>query len=275
MDVLDNEELTQEGRSLESVLTEGYTFDLGDFIGKGFSLFGKDAGIYIGFCLVAFIINFVVGLVPFLSIVGGLLVGPALASGYYFYQKASNGELAGNSSFNNFFDGFKNPAWLQLVLGNLVISIFVGIIAVIVAIPLFMGVGFEFFQQLASAGSMTDPDEIQEMAAMIFGSKIFLSILILILVVMLVAVLWVLTPQFIIFKGYSFWDAMEASRKVVMKNYLKFLILLLVLGILVALGAMLCLVGLLVAVPVMYLALYAAFKHIFSNESRPSSSGQL
>lgn len=269
MDVLDKQEHAQDGRSLESVLNEGYTFDIGDFISKAFNWFGKDAGLYIAFCLVAGVINFVIGLIPFISVIGVFLVGAPLAAGYYFFLKAGYSEAPQARGFNNFFEGFKNPAWLQLVLGQLIIAIFVGVVALIVAIPLFMGIGLDFLKDLMAMRSMTDPDEMMEMLALVFSGKIFLSVLALILIVMLVAVLWILTPQFIVFYGYSFWDAMEASRKVVMKNYLKFLLLLIVLALLTLVGALVCLVGLLVAIPVMYLALHAAFKHIFSNESRP------
>jgi len=69
-------------------------------------------------------------------------------------------------------------------------------------------------------------------------------------------------PLFIIFRGMSFWEAMEASRKVVSKNYIQVLLFLIVLGILLVVGAMICLVGLLVAVPIYFLAVYSAFEDI-------------
>jgi uncharacterized membrane protein len=272
MEVLDQQEIPREGRTLDSVINEGYTFELGNYLNAAFNMFGKDAGNFIGYCLVSFIINFVIGLIPFIGAIAGIFIAPALAAGYYFYLKAGSGELAGQRSFSNFFDGFKTPYWMQLVLANLIIAIFVIIAAVIVAIPLFMGVGLGFIQDLASAGQMNDPDKIQEVAALIFGSKLIFSVIFLFLAIALVMVLWIFTPQFIVFHNLSFWDAMEASRKVVMKNYLKVLLFLIVLGVLVVLGAILCLVGLLVAMPVFYLALYAAFYHIFSNESRLTMS---
>lgn len=260
MDVLDQSENRYDGKTVESVLTNGYSFNLGDYIGKGFKLFGNDAGSYIGYTLVSFVIGFVIGLIPFLGTLAGLVINPALNGGWFiFAQKHQKG---GQRSFSNFFDGFKNPPWIQLVLGSLVSSIFVAIAACIIVLPGVLFVGADFIMDIMALRGSTDPDEIMGIVGAVFTGKILLIVLLATVIGAMVAALYIFMPCFIIFRGMSFWDAMEASRKVVSKNYIQVLLFLIVLGIMLIVGAMVCLVGLLVAVPVYFLAIYSAFEDI-------------
>lgn len=70
------------------------------------------------------------------------------------------------------------------------------------------------------------------------------------------------TTLFIALKNYDFWPAMEASRKIVSKNWFSFFLFLLVVGFINLLGALFIGIGLLVTIPVSILASYAAFKDI-------------
>lgn len=260
MDVLDNTEPRHNGKSLESVLTDGYSFNMGDYINKGFKLFGNDAGSYIGFTLVSFVISFVVGLIPFLGTIAGLFVSPALNGGWYIFgQKHNSGQ---QRSFSNFFDAFKNPPWIQLVLGSLVSSIFIALAAAVIIVPAVIFLGAGFITDIMSLQNNTDPDEVMAIFAAIFTGKIFLTILLAALIASLVAALYIFMPQFIIFRGMAFWDAMEASRKVVMKNYIQVVLFLIVLSIIAFIGALLCGLGLLVAIPLFFLAVHSAFEDI-------------
>lgn len=260
MDVLDTTENRYDGKSLESVLANGYSFNLGDYLNKAFRLFGNDAGSYIGFTLVSLVIGFVIGLIPYLGTLAGLFVNPALNGGWFIFgQKHNTGQ---QRSFSNFFDGFKNPPWLQLVIGSFISSLFVGIAVLLIILPAGAFIGMDYFMDLASLKNMRDPEEMTAILSGLFAGKILLVVLLAVLVGCLIAVLYLFMPLFIIFRGMSFWEAMEASRKVVSKNYIQVLLFLIVLGILLVVGAMICLVGLLVAVPIYFLAVYSAFEDI-------------
>ncbi len=260
MDVLDNTESRHNGKSLDEVLVNGYAFNMGDYLNRGFKLFGNDAGSYIGFTIVSFIISFVVGLIPFLGSIAGLFVSPALNGGWFIFGQKHN--TSQQRSFSNFFDGFKNPPWMQLVVGSLISSIFIALAAAIVVGPAILFIGADFVTDIMALKDTTDPDEVMAILAAVFTGKIFLVVLLAMLVASLVAALYIFMPQFIIFRGMSFWDAMEASRKVVMKNYIQVVIFLIVLGIIIMIGAMICGLGLLVAIPVYFLSVYAAFEDI-------------
>lgn len=260
MEVLDQPGSTRDGKSVETVLSEGYSFDLGGYISEGFKLFGRDAGPYIGFFFLSMIITIVLSYIPFLGSLAGLFVNPALAAGWYIYVR--NRELNVEPMFGNFFDGFKSPGWIQLVLANLITGIFAGLVAMVVLVPAVMILGLDIFSDLMALQNTTDPEEMRDIMLAVFTGKLLLVILLAILAASLIWVLYILAPMFILFRGMGFWDAMESSRKIVSKNYIQFLLLLIVMGVLMFIGTMLCCLGLIVALPVFYLTMFAAFKNI-------------
>ncbi|MCF8331992.1 MAG: hypothetical protein K9H84_06035 [Bacteroidales bacterium] len=68
---------------------------------------------------------------------------------------------------------------------------------------------------------------------------------------------------FLVNAGFDYWDAMEASRKLVTKNFWDILGLVLGLILLNIFGLMLFGIGILITLPVTYLSIYSAFKSIF------------
>ena len=75
----------------------------------------------------------------------------------------------------------------------------------------------------------------------------------------LVSILYLPTYLFILDDNLDFWNAMEASRRMVMNNLGQWLILALVLCVLNIAGCLACGVGLLVTIPMMYIAITIAF----------------
>ncbi|MBX7050684.1 MAG: hypothetical protein K1X54_01470 [Flavobacteriales bacterium] len=260
MDVIDQNISGSQGKSLEQVLSEGYEFKFGNYLNAGFKLFGGDAAIYIAFTLLYFVISMAVGVIPYVSWLGGLILTPALTVGWFIYGRKQNQNR--NRSFNNFFDGFNNN-WVQLILQNLVTGIFVSIAAAIVILPFFMGSFFDLIGHIDDLErAQGDQEAVREIASEILGSGILTGILFAMLVASAVSVLYIYAPMFIVFRGMPFWDAMEASRKVVSKRYLQTALFLLVLGFMVLFSFLLCCIPILAGVPIMYLSMYAAFEDI-------------
>lgn len=259
MEVLDQQNEGGSGKSLESVLSEGYQFKMGDYISAAFKQFGNDAGSYIGFTILYFIISGVVGAIPFLGTIAGLIVNPPLIAGIFIFARLH--KKGKSKSFNNFFDGFKGQ-WIQLVLQNFITSIIVGLAVMLVIAPFFFTTMLEIFTNVGNLDSMNDPEEMQAFVLGLLTGKIIFGFLLAMLIGAAIAVLYVLAPMFILFRGMGFWDAMEASRKVVTKNYMQFFVMMIVLMFIGIFGVLLCCVGLLVAIPVIYLAMYNAFEDI-------------
>ncbi len=91
---------------------------------------------------------------------------------------------------------------------------------------------------------------------------IFVGFLALILPGIYLSVGYIFTPFFIVFRKMDFWQAMEASRKLVHPQWFSIFGFLLVLALINLLGFLALGVGLLITVPLSYCALYAAFDDI-------------
>jgi hypothetical protein len=260
MDVIDQTASNGQGKSLEQVLSEGYEFNFGNYMSKGFSLFGNDAAMYLAYALLYLVINMIVGSIPVVSIFGSLALSPALTVGWYIY--ARNHNLGATRSFNNFFEGF-NRNWVQLILQNIITSIFVGVAAAIVIVPFFLG---SFVDLIAHADDLEraqgDQEAAMQILSQMLSSGVVMGILLGGLVALAVATLYVYAPMFIVFRNMQFWDAMEASRKVVSKRYIQTMLFMVVLGIMVGLAFILCCLPILAALPIMYIAIYAAYEDI-------------
>ncbi|MFW5766913.1 MAG: hypothetical protein ACOCXO_00970 [Bacteroidota bacterium] len=76
------------------------------------------------------------------------------------------------------------------------------------------------------------------------------------------AVAYTFTVPFIVFLKYDFWDAMEASRKLITKNFWPFLAFLVVILLINFVGVLILGVGLLFPLPATYCMIYAAFEDI-------------
>ncbi|MFM9986091.1 MAG: hypothetical protein ACKVOK_12705 [Flavobacteriales bacterium] len=272
MDVLDKIEANQTGKSLEEVLTDGYQFDFGDYLGKGFTLFGKEAGYLIGFSLVYFVIligsSMLLGSIgiPFGDTIFSILVGSALGAGIFAFMNARTSEF--DYSFNNFFDGFKPPFWKNLVLAALIQMVISLVISLLIFIPFIRNNGFDLVMRLSELENMTDPDDFLEFVDEIMASGIFMYGFIGGLASLIITTMWCLTPIFILKRNMGAWQAMEASRKIVTKKLLHFIALMIVLVILFIIGALFCGVGLLVAYPVFCLVVYVAYSHIMEEPIR-------
>jgi uncharacterized membrane protein len=113
--------------------------------------------------------------------------------------------------------------------------------------------GFKFFGPLV-------------LASLIMGIFIGIGFVLLIIPGIYLAVSYVLTYQFVIFGNYEFWDAMEASRKLITKNWFAFFGLMIVLGLINLLGVIALGIGVLFTIPLSYCTLYIVFTKLFDQE---------
>ncbi len=79
---------------------------------------------------------------------------------------------------------------------------------------------------------------------------------------LVVSAMFQFTYLFIVDRGLDFWPAMQASHAVVKQDYLGFVLFLLALIGIQILGALACVVGLLVTIPIQYAAITAAYRDL-------------
>ncbi|SFT95788.1 hypothetical protein SAMN04489724_2964 [Algoriphagus locisalis] len=80
---------------------------------------------------------------------------------------------------------------------------------------------------------------------------------------------------FVIFGGFDFWTSMELSRKLVHSNWLKFFLFLLALLGVNILGLLFFIVGIVVTIPISYLAIYILFEELTIDAIDEESKGNI
>ena len=103
-------------------------------------------------------------------------------------------------------------------------------------------------------------------ASILIGLFTFLGTLACIIPGLVVAAMYKFTYLFIIDKRMDFWPAMQASHAVVKNDYFGFTMFLLLAVLVNILGALCCIVGLLVSIPVTFAAITVAYKEIVGFE---------
>jgi len=109
-------------------------------------------------------------------------------------------------------------------------------------------------------------------AAILIGLFTFLGTLLCIIPGLVVAAMYKFTYLFIVDKRMDFWPAMEASHAVVKNDYFGFTMFLLLAVLVNILGALCCIVGLLVSIPVTFAAITMAYKEIVGFDQRTAEA---
>lgn len=176
--------------------------------------------------------------------VGYLVIATLLGAGYFYFHVEL---LRGRSNLATLLHGFRSPVWGQLLLvGGVSISVvLVGCAAVLVP-AYFLG--------------LTIKSELPfVLAAILFGilaTYLFMG--------------WMFAYLLIIDRRMPFWKAMELSRRTVTKHFFPLLGLMAVMALLMILGALACCVGLIVTIPVSYLAFAHAYLQLFPEAEPPA-----
>ncbi|MBD1910102.1 MULTISPECIES: hypothetical protein [unclassified Leptolyngbya] len=202
-------------RNVDSIVQQGYTVKIGDYIQRGWGVMQQNLGGFIGFTVVIVLISLIPAalgqrLGPLASLAVNV-ISPILLAGYLIV--AFKILKRQSTTFNDFFQGFSN--FLPIFLTSLLVSIFT-----------------------------------------------FLGFLVLILPGVFLAVAYAFSIPFVVGRKFDFWEAMEASRKVVTKNWFPMFLFLLAIVVLNVVGALLLGVGLLFTIPLSYCAIAVAFEDI-------------
>jgi hypothetical protein len=243
---------------IERIIAEGINFKFGDYISQGFDIFKKEAWSFIGFTVIFFILAMVINFIPFIGpIANNLVVTPALTVGIYlFAYKLHRGEP---TEFGDFFKGFDFTA--QLAISTLVKGLLIGITLVPFAIIFWKYGWVEWYMEVLKYPG-TPPSDLPEFPP-------FWAFLLL-LPAMFLSIVYAWTYLFIAFYKMEFWDALEASRKLITKNFLILFAFMLVIGMILAAGFFLFCIGILVTFPAAMCMTYAAFADVTKLNEIPS-----
>jgi hypothetical protein len=239
---------------IDAILQKNYTVRVGEFISQGWQLVKQNLGGFIGFTLILILINAILGSIPFVPLV---IYGPLCAGFYIVAFKLLRNRI---TAFDDFFGGFSK--FLQLFLASLVPNLL--ILASLIPLALLWGAFIAKFMNAIAATNTTDTSVVFSAAASLPmpGPLFTLLSLLLLIPAIYLSVAYTLAIPFVVDKKLPFWDAMEASRKLISKKWFSWLGLLLVLGLLNFLGAIPFGLGLLITIPLAFCTLAVAYEDI-------------
>jgi hypothetical protein len=237
----------QTSDRLEGILQNDYRFQFGEYISKGFNIFGRNAGMFIGYFILYIGITIVLGIIPFLGQIVSFLIGGALAAGVYIV--ADKTERNEDTQFGNFFDGFQS--WVPLMLSVLLqvviyLAVFIPFFAYI-----FLTIGISSFMG-------GEKPEFSSSQAVTFG----LMMLAFFCVLFYFAFSFIYAPMFIVFDKMDAWESLMMSRRFVSKHFFTHFFFLFAWGFIIMISALPLLLGLLVTIPAVACSIYAAWADI-------------
>ena len=241
-------------QKLQNSIDNGYSVEIGNYFSRGYDIMKENIGGYIGFALVGGMISVIANLMPLINIAAGILITPCLVFGFHVVSHtiSAKREIPPFSEFFNGFNHFSKIVLVSLLSAVLYIVLFVPLI-------LFFGIG-TFASILTSSG--TGSTEATRNALLGMGGSVAIVFIITMLAFLYIGVSLMFASLIAVFHNVEAVDAMKLSWKVVSKNWLMWLILMLGLFVMIFVGALFCLVGILFAFPLYQCVIYAAFEDV-------------
>ena len=131
----------------DHLIENGYEFKLGDYIGRGFEIFKKDPGPFIGFTALMLFLT----VLSAFTIIGIFFVVGPLVGGFYIYaNKVANDEPR---TFSDFFGGFSYTGQLGLGMIVMMLLVMVGMV-LFIAPGIYLAVAYGWMIPLVVLGGM-------------------------------------------------------------------------------------------------------------------------
>jgi len=209
------------------------------------------------------------GFIPYLGGTIGLFVNPALIAGYAYYGRAQH--INDHRDFNTFFQGFRQPQWLPLVIQSLMASFLLVVAIAAATMPFYYEPILKFLDAVQKIETMPQA-EVGEFVMGLWNNELTIASLIALIVGLAVSTLICLAPYFIVYRSYSFGEALQASVRVVSMSFPAFLGLIVTLWLVLILGVLFCCIGFLAAFPIYHLTLLSAFRDIMGEDQSPNQA---
>ncbi len=218
---------------------------------RAWELVTRNFGLVGGAAALMLVIQIFMGLLGMIPIVGALVSlasmiigGPLLGGLYSLILRVIRNEPA---EIGNLFDGLR-LRFLQLFLTVLITGLLTGVAllpgALVVGLAVFIGV------QAHEATAVS----------ILIGAA---GAVIIIIPVLFLSISWLFALPLVMDKNIEFWPAMEASRKVTFRVWIKVFVLVLLMGIINLVGAIPCGLGLFFTIPLCYSAMIYGYEDLF------------
>lgn len=222
-------------------------FRIRRFLGDGWGLFKPSASRLIVATIIYLVVYMAANMIPILNLFSGFLLPGAMIGGmYYVILDAARGA---EFRVERLYDGFRLK-FIDLTLINILISIFT---LIAVSVPMFVGAVYAWMTE-GPIENLDDPARLGGFFATLGVFAIPAAI-----AGILVYGWYMFSYLFVVERGYGFWDAMEASRRIGFQGHFKVFLLIVVLWLINAAGALFFGVGLLVTIPYSMCAVAAGY----------------
>lgn len=248
-----------KSRTIDEIISSGFEVNGFAFFRSGLRYFSDEFGIYVAFTLVYIALSMALSALPVVGDLSGMLVGPPLVAGFaYYFRLQSRNEYR---EFSNFFGGFRGGNWPSLVSVGISVTLAMVLAVAITVLPFFSDSIQVLVAELEKIQGM-DQEKAAEFIIGLYNPDIGLAALVAALAALSVLNLFSMAPLFVVYRGYSAFQAIGASWKLVSKKYMAFLFFNILLWAVLISGLLMCCVGLLAALPIYYLSMAAAYEEI-------------
>lgn len=247
---------------VQQLTTEGYEFKFGKYLTDGFDYFKAQAGLFIGFFVVSFIIIMVASFIPLVGSIASSVLSLTFLVGYYIVcSKIKQGQ---HVAFDDFFKSFASIG--QITIIQLILLGF----TLVILLPLLIFVFSVVFSGVFSAiksGVFQEHLSNEELLALFNIDGLIPLFIITVILLMFMQTIYTFSAANSHFFKVNAWQSMEASRKVIQHRFFHFFGLMLIIMLINILGVLCLLVGLLVTIPLSYTIMYSAFDDIMQPDN--------
>ncbi len=225
-----------------------YEFKFQQYLQRGFEICNQFIMGFILFFLLFMLITGAVDLLPRMSdLINRIFITPVLGVGVYFV--ASNISRGREHNFDQFWKGF------QFLSPLILMSLIEAAIFILLISPILMNGEISLYWEWFEEWQKT-PLSIDSFP----GFQTWY--LILLLPIIYLSIVWIYAPLLIIFYNMPAWEAMEASRKIISKQWGIFALFYFLVSIISVSGVLLFGIGILYTLPLGACMLYASFEDI-------------
>lgn len=226
---------------------------MGDYISQGFTFMNANFGYLIAFILMALVLSIFVQIIPLVGLLAGLVLTPVLQVGLsQFIYAVKTGQRA---DMNEFFKGFNK---VGPIVSTYLLSAFITFLAVLPGLILWYQAGMmDWYTDLMEEYPFVS--ELPELGENVDLGLFYAGTFLMIAGALVAGSLFYWALNIIWFYETSPMDALNASRKLIMRNWLSFVLFLIVCGLIAGAGVLLCGIGALYTAPAAACAQFFAF----------------
>lgn len=239
---------------LQRILAEPpVPFRMGDYISRSFKFMNENLGLLIAFTIITYVINFFCQSLPYVGIFLGVAISPILSIGYsQFTYRVKRGH---RPDFGEFFKGFTKIGPLILTY---ILTLVISLLALLPGLIIWYKAGtLEWLVEMQAAYPLFQ--DIPDLRDMVDMSLFWIGLAVMFIGGVAVSLLFIWALKIVWFFEVGPLEAIEASRKLIARNWGEMLGFIIIVGLITISGVLVCGIGLLYTAPAMAIAIFFAF----------------